>query len=1036
MDLIRGSIERPVAVMAVVLMALLFGVLALLRIPIQLVPEVTKPVITVATNWPGAAPIEVEKEIITRQEDALRGLENLEEMQSTAQRGSGSISLEFAVGTDLDKALMLVGNRLDRVTNLPAEAGSPTLSTSGSEDNPIAWFALTPIVADGPPLATYRDFVVDVVKERLERVPGIAQVNINGGAAREIQIIVDPQRLAALRLTPAEVLDRLRRETISISAGTVDEGKRRYVVRVDADHNSLASIRAMVLRTDGTGTVTVGDVAEVRMGFKETDARIRYRGEDAITLNATRESGANVIAVMKGVRAAVAELDSGPLPHVGLRMRLLYDETVYINSAIKLVTSNIWQGGLLAALVLLLFLRSSRATLVVALAIPVSVVASFVAMAATGRSLNVISLAGFAFAVGMVVDAAIVVLENIFRLRQQGMPIAEAAWKGAKQVWGAILVSSLTTVMVFTPILVMELEIGQLFRDIGVAISVAVMLSLLVAVTVVPALANALLTAPPRPLLRLPGIDHLGRGFVALVMGVARLTVGRIWLGVSVAAAVSVVALILAWSALPKMEYLPEGNRNLIIGNMQPPPGYNLATSMGIGANAEAIARPLWEGSEGKPPIIQNFFFIARPGSNFMAASHVDDTKAAILKPLLSKAVFSEPGAFGFVTQPSIFGRGIGGARAVSLDVSGGELSEILAVAQKAAQRIDKVLPRKDGHQLRPRPGLELGAPELRLLPDRAALARAGLDARSFATGVDVFNDGVEVTEVMIDGRRLDLMLRGPADGVANTQGIGQLPVVTRNGMVVPVNQLAQVELTAGPTEIRRLERLRTITLELRPAAEMPVEVALEIMQTQVVEALVAEGLPDGVRLSLSGVAGKLQESWLAMKGDLLLAILIVFLVMAILFESFVFPLSIMVTIPVALAGGVAGLWLLNQFDRAPLDMLTLLGFVILMGIVVNNAILMVDQALFHHRQEGMDPIAAILASTENRLRPIFMSTTTTVLGMMPLVVTPGAGAELYRGLGAVIVGGLSVSALLTLLVLPPLMRVGFWLSRAKGRVA
>ena len=1053
MDPIRLAIERPIAVIAAVLMAVLFGILALTRIPIQLTPDVRKPVIQVETIWGGAAPAEIEREITNPQEEELKGIDGLETMISRSQTGRARITLEFAIGTNMDRALLLVSNRLDRVTGYPDEANEPTLRTSGSDDNPIAWIILKRQPGVTKPMAHFGTFANDVIREQLERVDGVAGVNVYGGVERELQVLVDPDRLAQFRLTVPEVLNKLRRESISVSAGNVDEGKRRYIVRVEGELDTLEAVRNVVLRSGAAapspggqavttggvindvgrmGRVYVRDVAEVRFGYKEPSARIRHMGEPSIAINTVRETGANVISTMTGIKRTLRELNEGPVKAERLKLTQVYDETVYIDGAIELVIQNIWIGGILAAVILLLFLRSPRATLVVSLAIPVSIVASFVAMSALGRTLNVISLAGIAFAVGMVVDAAIVVLENIYRLRQQGMSAPEAAYRGARQVWGAILVSALTTVMVFIPVLVMQLEAGQLFRDIAVAISVSVMLSLVVAVTVIPALSSRLLGGGKTRLsvMPLPGVDHFGRAFSWLVRGYARLTIASRLLGVLFVGVITGAAIWGAATFLPKLEYLPEGNRNLVFGVILPPPGYNLPTTTKIAEGIEGVAKPLWEqdetGDRSKPPAMKHFFFVAVRGTTFLGGAAKDPTRVAELIPVLSRPIFSEPGTYGFINQRSLFGRGIGGGRAIELNVSGQKLEDILGVALRLTGRIAQHLPRSKGNQFRPQPGLELGAPEVRAVPDRVRMADAGVDARALALSLDAYNDGVRIKEITIGTDRIDLMLKGLPSYDANrrTQDISAYPVVAPNGRIIPISALADVKLTAGPVSIRHRERLRTITLEVRPSTQLPLETALEIMRTKVMDPVVKAGVPPGVRMTLSGAADQLTKTWDALKINLLLALIIVFLVMAVLFESFVLPLVILISVPVAGAGGVAGLVVLNMFQPQQLDMLTLLGFVILIGIVVNNAILLVHQSQLHLREDGMSVNDAIMEATRNRIRPIFMSTLTSVFGMLPLVVFPGAGSELYRGLGSVVVGGLAMSALLTLLLVPPLLRL------------
>ena len=1064
MDLIRAALERPIAVISAVFMVVLFGFVALQSIPIQLTPDVRQPVLSVSTNWFGASPAEVEREIINRQEEALRGLEGVERMGSTSNLGRGEITLEFRVGQDMSRALLLLANRLDRVNGYPAEADEPIIRTSGSDDSPVAWFILRRLKGNTRPIHTNGDFVTDVIQDRIERVKGISRVNIFGGSERELRIIVNPGKMAAYRLTVTQILTALRRANAFVTAGDVEEGKRLYTVRIEGELNTIKAVGSVIVRsqvdktTGRVARVTVSDIAKIEYGYKKPRARIRMMGDAALAFNAVRETGANVIDTMKGIRRAVKDLNAGPLPRAGLKVTQVYDETIYVNSAIKLVQQNIWVGGLLAAFLLMLFLRSWRATLVVTLAIPVSVIGSFVAMAALGRSINVISLAGIAFAVGMVVDAAIVVLENIFRLRQQGLSAREAAYRGASQVWGAVLVSALTTIMVFIPILIMQLEVGQLFRDIAVAISVSVILSLLVAVTLIPALANWLLADKHGPAAALEkesaqaaekrpsalagignavyrislapflrNVDRLASLFVAGVLASTRRVIANRGIAAAVVVAVCGTAGVSTWLFLPKLEYLPEGNRNLIFGMIIPPPGYNLRTTTQIAKITETSVRPCWD--DGKPKTkpceavkMGHFFFVATNTRTFLGASAVDASRTRELVPLLSKQIYNEPGSFGLISQLSLFGRGFGGSRAVDIDVSGPKLEENLKVLLSILFRASKVFPREKGNQMRPIPGLELGSPEVRVVPDRVKLADNRVTAREFADTIDAFNDGVRVIEITVDGKRLDLMLTGPKSKIVKTQGIDNLPVVTSTGRIVQARSLSTIKVTEGPTQIRHLERARTVTLQIVPNAKIPLESAIDIINNQVIGPLKKAGLPPGVNIKISGTADKLTKTWNHMVFDLILAIVIVYLVMAVLFESFIYPLIIIFSVPLAAAGGVLGLGLLNQFVAQKLDMLTLLGFIILIGIVVNNAILLVHQTLRHAREDGMEYGEAILEATRNRIRPIFMSTLTSIFGMLPLVVFPGAGSELYRGLGSVVLGGLALSAMLTLLIIPPLL--------------
>ena len=1037
MNLIRTAIDRPVAIVAAVLMVVMFGLVALQAIPIQLIPDVRKPIITLTTNWAGSAPAEVEREITNRQEEVFRGIEGLEKIISTSEDGRARVTLEFKIGTNMDKSLLLVANRLDRVDGYPSEVKQPTMRTSGSDDNPIAWFTMVKVANDVKSMHTYGDFAEDIIQDRLERVPGVSRVNVYGGSQQRMEIIVNPDSMARYGLVVTEVVARLRAANASVSAGDVEEGKRRYVVRTEGEFSKIEHVRAVLLRSERDtasgrmARVTVGDIAEVKLNYKDPVARIRFNGQPAMAVNIVRENGANVIQVMAGIKEAIAELNKSALTDAGLKLVQVYDETTYINSSIELVQQNIVVGGLLAAFMLLMFLRSGRATLVVSLAIPISIIGAFVAMAALGRSINVISLAGIAFAVGMVVDAAIVVLENIYRHRERGKSRSEAAYLGASQVWGAVLVSALTTVMVFIPILIMELEVGQLFRDIAVALSVSVMLSLLVAVTVIPALANRLLgkdTDTTIKRLHIPVIDDFAKWFVRATVGFTRRVTASRVLALMVVFVICGSGAFVTWKLLPKLDYLPTGNKNLIFGLLVPPPGYNLKTTVGIAQQFEDTVRPHLSTKEepfakqGEHPKLSRFFFVAFRGRTILGAQAADPRRVKELLPYMRKAAFQEPGTFGLVTQQALFGRGIGGKRSIDLNISGPNMQDILDVALKSFGMINQIMPRSQGTQMRPIPGLTMGAPEVRVLPDRTKLADNGVSTRELGDTIDAFNDGLRVAEITVGSSRMDLTLKGRVGEIFETQGINNLPVVTRSGKIIPASSLANVIVTSGPTEIRHIERERTVTLQINPPSQIPLQEVIDELNEKVITKIKADGLPNGIQLNLSGTADQLSKTKEAIQVDLLMALVIVYLVMAVLFESFWYPLIIMLSVPLATAGGVLGLWLVNLQKFQALDMLTLLGFVILIGIVVNNAILLVHQTLFHIRDEGMDVASATLEATRNRIRPIFMSTLTSVFGMMPLVLFPGAGSELYRGLGSVVLGGLALSAVLTLLIVPPLL--------------
>jgi HAE1 family hydrophobic/amphiphilic exporter-1 len=1028
------SVERQVGVTVGVLLVVLFGVVSLLRTPIQLTPEVSRPEITVTTDWPGASPEEVEKEIVQRQEDELKGVEGVVEMKSESLDSQGRIVLTFAPGTNMDGALLKVSNSLNQVREIPEDAERPVISTVNTDDRPIAWFILKPKAENTTPIDTYLIFAEDHIKARFERVPGVARSNIIGGRGRDLQVVVDPARLSAHGLTLGDLIQALDSENVNISAGSFDEGKRRYIVRTVAELATPEEVGRIALRSSSGARIFVRDIAEARFGYEQPAFSVRQIGEPAMAINALRQSGSNVLSVMAGLKAAMHELNEGILDVEGLTLIQVYDETEYIESAIDLVLQNLWVGGFLAVVVLLLFLRSFVPTLIVATAIPISVVGTFIVMALLGRTLNVISLAGLAFAVGMVVDNAIVVLENIYRHRQMGKEQRLAAITGTGEVWGAVLSSTLTTIAVFLPILFIVEETGQLFRDIAIAICAAVGLSLVISITVIPSAAARLLGKGA--VLGAPGQDERPSrfsglfGLVALAERATDLVTGAIY-RLSHSALLCALVVILftvaslggAWLLAPKPEYLPTGNRNLIIGLLLPPPGYNVDEFTRIGRELEQDFAPLWQpgyDESDRTPAIEHFFYVARGRQIFMGVKARTPGRARELIPFMQQRLGKVPGMIAIVAQTSLFEQGLSGGRTIDVEFSGADLTRLVEVGGRAFGAIRDAVP---GAQIRPVPSLDLGNPEIRIVPDRVRLADFGISARDFGTAVDAFLDGARASTVNVDGNELDLTVMGEERFASRTQDMEQLLLRAPGGGKVPLGSLAEVKLLAGPEQINHAERQRTIALEVRPPEEIPLEAAMETIEAEVLEPLRAQGVigPE-LRVRLAGTADKLRTTFDVLKWNFLLALLITYLLMAALFESFFYPFVIMFSVPLAMAGGFLGLWLVSHLiTYQALDVLTMLGFIILIGTVVNNAILIVHQALNYMRDAGMGHREALRESVRSRMRPIFMSVGTSVFGMLPLVLFPGAGSELYRGLGSVVVGGLVVSTLFTLVLVPAL---------------
>jgi len=1054
MKIVQQAIRLPVTTAVGVILLVLFGTIALFQIPIQLTPTVEEPQVTVTTFWPGASPQEVEREIVDEQEEQLKSLEGLKKMESSSADSIATITLTFAVGSDNDANLLKVSNRLDQVPRYPEDADKPVLTAVGNQ-NPMAWFVMTaggekPFAGD---IDTLYNFVDDFIKPELERVPGVAQSNIFGGRQREMQVIVDPEKLAARGVTANQLAAALDRENRNFSGGDFSEGKRRYVVRTVGDYGSPEDIENVVIAVKGGVPIYVGDVGRAEIGYRKPTASAYYFGAPMIAINAVKQPGSNVLEVMEELKATAARLEEDLLAPRGLVLEQAYDETGYISSAIGLVRQSLVLGGLLAILVLLLFLRSPTSTLIVAVAIPISAVGTFLMMYVFDRTLNVISLAGMAFAVGMVVDNSIVVLENIYRHQQMGKGRALAAYDGAREVWGAVLASTLTTIAVFVPVVFIEEEAGQLFRDIAIAISCAVGLSLIVSVTVIPSLSARILRTAATGRARegdeegedleatrathLWGLVGHGTRLRDMVADFVYWICGTTFRRLAVVVGLTGAAILLSITLTPKAEYLPIGNSNFLFGIILPPPGYNLEEVVNLRHLYQENLSYLWAGSDAETANlpgsgVRSSFFVGLPNAAFMGVRARDPLHVRELIPPYQQVNMKIPGAIAFIDQFSIFQTGFGAARAIDIQLTGPELPRLIELGGRIFGQVPTLLP---GSQARPIPSLDLGNPEVQIHPNRRRAAELGISNQELGFVVSTLVDGAKASDYRFEGREIDLKVIAEHDDEHRTHLLEQLPLATRDGHLTTLGSVADVEVTNGPVEIAHRERQRAITIQVVPAEDMPLQRAMELIDGEILGPMEREGSLGGLyRVALSGSADKLTQTARALQFNFLLAVAITYLLMAALFESFLYPLVIMFSVPLAALGGFLGLAVLNLFTYQALDVLTMLGFIILVGTVVNNAILVVHQALNHMREEGMASREAIREATSNRIRPIFMSVGTSVFGMLPLVLFPGAGSELYRGLGSVVVGGLTVSTIFTLVLIPALFSLALDAQAAVAR--
>lgn len=1122
MSFIRFAIENPVKVAVGVILMALFGTLSIFAIPIQLTPDVDAPVIKVITRWTGASPQEMESEVVDRQEEKLKSVANLRKMTSVSQESEATIRLEFPVGVDKDIAFRDVSDKLRQVTNYPDEMDEPVMSATDDEfENIIGWMILSS--KDGQDVAKLKTFIEDQVKPILERAEGISEVDVYGGLDREIQVEIDPYRLAARGLTFRDVEVALRRQNANVSAGTIAQGKRDYSYRTVGEFRSLEDVENTVVAYQPGGPVLIRDVATAIDGFKKQYSFVRSHGQFVIALPARRETGANVIEAMRNLREQIEKVNREVLSSRGLNIQLkqVYDQTIYIWDAIWLVFGNLAGGGVLAIIVLWLFLRSFSATGIVAVSIPIVVVGTFLMIAMLGRTLNVIMLAGIAFAVGNSVDNFIVVLENVYRHRGMGKSRKQAALDGAAEVWGAVFASTMTTMAVFLPVVFIQEEAGQLFKDIAIASAVAAALSFFVAFIVIPPLTSRFFSGSKaiefgdKP-------SRVGTWVASLVRLINRRIASRVFAVVGLSAA----AFIGSWLLLPGTEYLPGGNENLVFGMLFSPPGYavdeyrRMAIIVEDGDPNDPTdgVRPYWEATLGTPqaaqlapvemavgrdrreilvvpPPIDNFFFVTFSGSAFMGCTSKEPTNVKPLEKVLEKAGSRVPGVFTFFRQASLFSGGETG-NSVDVEIRGEDLS---AVVSSASALMARILDAGYGYPQPSPANFDKGRPEVQLVPDRIKAADLGLDVRDVGFIVEACIDGAFVGEFNDRGDKIDIALTVSGTATATHEEIGQIPIATPSGHVVPIASAVELRRTIAPQQINHIEEMSSVTLSVNSKSGIPLQDTMRELQDEIIAPLRANGeVSPHVTTVLAGTADKLSQTQKALIGDFertvtrprilgqsvgvslllilsglaalvlamrllagrraaaiagiactialiaaffalnpalffalansraFLALFITYLLMAGLYESFAYPFVIMFSVPPAVVGGFLALRIVHEISLydvkaqvQQLDVLTMLGFIILIGIVVNNAILIVHQALIHLREDGLPPDESVALSVQIRTRPIFMTMTTAIIGLAPMVISPGAGSELYRGLGAVILGGLLFSTVFTLVVVP-----------------
>ena len=1110
-NLVEFSTRRRVTVAMVTLTFVLFGLIALGELKVNLLPDLSYPTLTVRTEYTGAAPAEIETLISEPVEEAVGVVKGLRKLKSVSRTGQSDVVLEFAWGTDMDQASLEVRDKME-IVQLPLEAEPPVLLRFNPSTEPIMRLVLAAKTASESDstrrLVQLRRYADDDLKKRLEPVDGVAAVKVGGGLEDEIQVDIDQQKLAQLNLPIDTIIERLQQENVNVSGGRLEEGSQRYLVRTVNQFASIDEMREMLVTTQGAGggdaesaaaqmarvaaatgdpaamaaaasvqsansgsgsvvadgkPVRLKDVAEVRQGFKEREAIIRLGGSEAVELAIYKEGDANTVATADAVAARLEQIREQMPPDVELTV--IDDQSQFIRHAINDVKLDAVIGGTLAILIIFLFLRDGWSTFVISLSLPVSIIATFFFMSQFGLSLNVMSLGGLALATGLVVDDSIVVLESIAKARERGLGILEAAIAGTREVSMAVVASTLTTIAVFLPLVFVQGIAGQLFRDQALTVALAIGMSLVVAMTLIPML-SALKGRPPAQFPEEPPHPHwqpearwkkpiatgkrgvgiglrsvfyaivwsmirVWRGLVAIVGPVMRkasdlamapysraergylrvlpnaLQRPALVLGLAAAAFAATLAVVPTLGA----DLIPQLAQDRFEMTVKLPPGTPLR-------DTDALVRDL-QVAHGKDQGIRAMYGVSGSGTRLDASPTesgenigkisivMEDGGSSELEAAetekLRASMRNHPGAQVDFARPELFSF----SPPLEIELQGQDLETI----ERAGQQLAAML-RNNSHYADVSSTVEEGFPEIQIRFDQDRAGALGLTTRQIADAVVKKVRGDVATRYSFRDRKIDVLVRAQEQDRASIEDIRRLIVNPGTARPVTLESVAEVVSTTGPSEIHRADQVRVaiVSANLR-------DIDLGGAVAEVQQMVENQPLGADVRMHIGGQGEELQESITSLLFAFALAVFMVYLVMASQFESLLHPFVILFTIPLALVGAVLAL----MATRSPISVVVFIGLILLVGLVVKNAIILIDK-VNQLREAGVAKREALVEGARSRLRPIMMTTLCTLFGFLPLALAPlfgSPGAEVRSPMAITVIGGLLVSTLLTLVVIP-----------------
>jgi len=1006
MNITRTAVKRPIATTMVFLIIIVLGVMGFRFLPVDLLPPIEYPMLSISTSYPNVGPEEIETIITDRVENAVAVVPNLTEVRSDSEEGRSRVRLEFAQGTDIDAAANDIRAALDRIRDdFPPEVEPPQLWKFDPDNFPV-------LIMGAQSHRSMEELTLILEREiaqRFEQIPGVGSIDVWGGIYREIQVRLKRDRLASSHLTAADVRAALQRENVTLPGGDMREGISDMYIRTRGEYQSLDEIANTIITVIDGYPIRVRDVADVVDGFQDINRIVQIDGRPMVRLGIRKQSGANTVAVAQQARAVMEQINQ---EREDIDLVLVIDQSDFIQNSIDNVKRSAFFGGLLAIFILYLFLRNDSTTFIIALSIPISIIATFGLLFFNNLTLNQMSFGGLALGIGLIVDSAIVVLENIVRLREDRHSLEESALTGTKQVTGAIIASTLTTTVIFLPVVFMQTISGMLFRELALVVVFALLCSLLVALTLVPMLASRYLTVPAggrnvedHPLRTGKWFKRLEGRYAGLLDKAMRHK--KIVFGVT---ALLLTGTLLLWPLLP-VELAPQTDADEIGIDLEMAQGTNIAVVNRYLSELEQIVRDVAPMDQ-----IRHITTQIHPGNAEVEISLKNAGERSINSFVLADRLRREvsgkiPGANIRVSAQSglwmlrrLFGSG--GGEAVQIELRGYDLAMADRLAADIKQIVERIPEVADVRTSR-----REGRPEQNLIIDREKIADLGLSVNQIAQIVQTNVGGSRAGVFREGGEEFPITVRLQPKDRLTTSDLSNVAVRSNGGDIIPVSSVVQNQRRRSPIEIQRIDgqRVTYITANLESGA------ALGDVVEKLQEAIHTVALPKGFSVVFGGEYEEQQQVQTDFLLSVIMAAILIYMVMAAQFERFLDPLIVMITVPLAIIGVVPTLLLTGT----SLNIQSLMGIIMLMGIVVNNAIVLVDYINLMRREHNLDITAAVLQSTRLRLRPILMTTCTTVLGMLPLAFVLGAGGEIQAALARAVIGGLTVSSLITLILIP-----------------